>query len=143
MPWLALGRVGRGVPFIAVDNLDTLLREAAAADARVRIEFRDRIAAFGSEAIARLEPWKRLVRIAKAAGRDEREAWQSIVIGVSRGLLGRRFDAFVYPQYRNTREAVPLGSAGSFDGVARKLAKKLGAPEASLREARAALESVG
>jgi hypothetical protein len=40
-----------------VDNLDRLLREAAAADATTRIEFRDRIAAFGSEAIVRLEPW--------------------------------------------------------------------------------------
>lgn len=38
-------------------ELDTLLREAAAADARIRIEFRDRIAAYGCEAIARLEPW--------------------------------------------------------------------------------------
>jgi hypothetical protein len=40
-----------------LDDLDTLLREAAAADATIRIEFRDRIAAFGSAAIVRLEPW--------------------------------------------------------------------------------------
>jgi hypothetical protein len=41
----------------AVDDLDTLLREAAAAEGTTRIEFRDRIAAFGPEAIGRLEPW--------------------------------------------------------------------------------------
>ena len=41
----------------AVDDLDTLLREAAAADGTIRIEFRDRVAAFGPEAIGRLEPW--------------------------------------------------------------------------------------
>ena len=40
-----------------MDNLDTLLRDAAAASPSTRIEFRDRIAAFGVEAIARLEPW--------------------------------------------------------------------------------------
>jgi hypothetical protein len=40
-----------------VDNLGKLLREAAAADAMTRIEFRDRIAAFGVRAIPRLEPW--------------------------------------------------------------------------------------
>ncbi|MGD0020646.1 MAG: hypothetical protein ABSD62_15510 [Candidatus Limnocylindrales bacterium] len=40
-----------------MDDLDTLLREAATADAGVRIESRDRIAAFGVKAIARLEPW--------------------------------------------------------------------------------------
>jgi hypothetical protein len=39
------------------DTLDALLREAANADGVSRIEFRDRIAAFGSEAIVRLEPW--------------------------------------------------------------------------------------
>jgi hypothetical protein len=40
-----------------VDELDRLLGEAAAADPSTRIEFRDRIALFGSEAIVRLEPW--------------------------------------------------------------------------------------
>jgi hypothetical protein len=42
---------------IALDDLDTLLREAANADGTYRIQFRDRIAAFGPEAIVRLEPW--------------------------------------------------------------------------------------
>jgi hypothetical protein len=40
-----------------LDDLGALLREAAAADPATRMEFRDRIAAFGSEAIVRLEPW--------------------------------------------------------------------------------------
>lgn len=38
-------------------ELQNLLSQAAAADPGSRIEFRDRIAAFGSEAIRRLEPW--------------------------------------------------------------------------------------
>jgi hypothetical protein len=57
MPWLAVGPPAHGVPFTVLDNLDTLLGEAAAADPTIRIELRDRIAAFGPEAIARLEPW--------------------------------------------------------------------------------------
>jgi hypothetical protein len=87
--------------------------------------------------------YERLVRIVKPARPGERGAWQSIVIGVSRGVFGRRFAAFVCPEYRNKLTAVPLASAGSFDGIAQQLAKKAGVPEASLREARAALEAVG
>lgn len=40
-----------------MDNLDDLLAAAAKADGSNRIEFRDPIAAFGSEAIRRVEPW--------------------------------------------------------------------------------------
>jgi hypothetical protein len=87
--------------------------------------------------------YERLVRIVKPARPGEWEAWQSIVIGIARGLLGRRFEAFVCPRYRNTQDAVPLASARSFDGIAEQLAKKLGVPETSLSEARSALESVG
>lgn len=38
-------------------DLDNLLRQAAAADGMDRINFRDRIAAHGPAAVARLEPW--------------------------------------------------------------------------------------
>lgn len=41
-----------------MDDIDELLRLAAAADASVRVEqYRDRIAASGVEAIERLKPW--------------------------------------------------------------------------------------
>jgi hypothetical protein len=47
--------------------LDELLAAAAAADGMGRIEFRDRIAAFGEFAIRRLEPWLRDARLARFA----------------------------------------------------------------------------
>ena len=61
-----------------MDDLDRLLAAAKAADPSLRIDYRDRIAAFGSEAVRRLEPWlldERLcyfacVTIAKAADAD-------------------------------------------------------------------------
>jgi hypothetical protein len=40
-----------------MDALDRLLARAAAADGLTRIEFRNDIAAFGDEAVRRLEPW--------------------------------------------------------------------------------------
>ena len=40
-----------------MDTLDRLLARAAAADGLTRIEFRNDIAAFGDEAVRRLEPW--------------------------------------------------------------------------------------
>jgi hypothetical protein len=46
-----------------VDGLDELLRQAAAADGLTRIDYRDRIAAFGVPAIERLEPWLRDKRL--------------------------------------------------------------------------------
>jgi hypothetical protein len=52
-----------------VENLDQLLRDAAAADGMSRIEYRDRIAAFGVKAIARLEPWLADPRLAAFAVR--------------------------------------------------------------------------
>jgi hypothetical protein len=42
---------------VVLDDLEALLHEAATADPTTRIEFRDRIAAFGLKAIVRLEPW--------------------------------------------------------------------------------------
>ena len=39
------------------DDLERLLVQATSADGRHRIEFRDRIAAHGAEAVRRLEPW--------------------------------------------------------------------------------------
>lgn len=50
-----------------MDNLDDFLAAAAKADGSNRIEFRDRIAAFGSEAIRRLEPWIGDARLAAFA----------------------------------------------------------------------------
>lgn len=50
-----------------MDNLDDLLGDAGKADGSNRIEFRDPIAAFGSEAIRRLEPWIRDARLAAFA----------------------------------------------------------------------------
>jgi hypothetical protein len=46
-----------------VDGLEELLRQAAAADGLTRIDYRDRIAAFGVPAIERLEPWLRNMRL--------------------------------------------------------------------------------
>lgn len=40
-----------------MDDLDRLLAAAEAADLSSRIDYRDRIAAFGPEAVQRLEPW--------------------------------------------------------------------------------------
>jgi hypothetical protein len=51
------------------DELEALLNEAAAADPGSRIEFRDRIAAFGPEAVRRLEPWLNDPRLAGFAVR--------------------------------------------------------------------------
>lgn len=39
-----------------MDDLDLLLAAAKAADGSSRMEYRDRIAAFGPEAVRRLEP---------------------------------------------------------------------------------------
>ncbi len=62
-----------------MDDLDLLLAAAKAADGSSRMEYRDRIAALGPEAVRRLEPWlldERLcyfacLTIAKAAGADD------------------------------------------------------------------------
>lgn len=50
-----------------VGALDQLLTGAAAADGMTRIEFRDRIAAFGEFAIRQLEPWLNDARLARFA----------------------------------------------------------------------------
>ncbi len=46
-----------------MDELDDLLNQAAAAERSTRIEYRDRIAAFGPEAIKRLAPWLENARL--------------------------------------------------------------------------------
>ncbi len=52
-----------------MDDLDQLLRDAASADGMTRIEFRDRIATFGSSAVHRLEEWLADPRLAAFAVR--------------------------------------------------------------------------
>src|ERR1035437_6515731 len=50
-----------------MSTLDELLAAAAAADGMTRINFRDPIAAFGPDAIHRLEPWLGDARLASFA----------------------------------------------------------------------------
>lgn len=73
-----------------MDDLNALLREAAAAGAANRIELRDRIAAFGSEAILRLEPWLSDARLGAFAVRTiERAAIISGAAPVAKETLRR------------------------------------------------------
>lgn len=73
-----------------MDSLDSLLRDAAAADGTIRMEFRDRIAAYGPEAILRLEPWLSDPRIGAFAVRTiERAAAAPGAAAVARAALER------------------------------------------------------
>lgn len=79
-----------GVPLGPVDDLEDLLRDAAAADGMSRIGFRDRIAAFGGGAIARLESWLADPRLAAFAVRTiERAAALPGAAAAARAALER------------------------------------------------------
>jgi hypothetical protein len=62
-PALSKSTLLAGVALRPVDELEGLLRQAAAADGMTRINYRDRIAALGVPAIERLEPWLRDERL--------------------------------------------------------------------------------
>lgn len=103
-----------------MDDLDNLLAAAAKADGSNRIEFRDPIAAFGSEAIKRLEPWIADARLAAFA-----------VLTIKRaGELGALVEAGDV-----LRQAAPRAQGRTADDV-RSALQALGLPMKVARTAR-------
>jgi hypothetical protein len=121
--WRAFRAILHGVPFVVLDDLDALLHKAAAADAATRMEFRDRIAAFGSEAIKRLEPWVYDPRLGAFAVRTiERAAAMPGAAAVAKVTLqkanatGRTRDDVVSALARLRAQARRSASTGSRPG---------------------------
>jgi hypothetical protein len=81
-------------------TLAELLVAAEAADGLTRIEFRDRIAAFGLEAIRALEPWLQSPRLAPFAARTIAAA-SPLAPDEARAAL-RRARAFAAPATADT-----------------------------------------
>ena len=73
-----------------MDDLDRLLNAASAADAMTRIDYRDRIAAFGVAAINRLEPWLSDSRLGAFAVRTIERAAAVPGAAVAAGLVFER-----------------------------------------------------
>jgi hypothetical protein len=108
---------------VVLDDLDALLHKAAAADPATRMEFRDPIAAFGSEAIKRLEPWVSDPRLGAFAVRTiERAAAMPGAAAVAKVTLqkadstGRTRDDVVSALARLRVQARRSASTGSRPG---------------------------